>query len=87
MGTARLYTVVRNGHKILYREVSAALPCLPENMEVVRVSSHPLLKPLDPVIAWIQTPNKEMVRRVAFSFETGVGFDIHAPDPLVSFLR
>jgi hypothetical protein len=84
----RLYTVVRGPHRILYREVATALPCFPSSIEIIRVDSHPLLKPLDPLIAWIQTPNKEEMREIGFTFASGVSFDIRSgTTPLVDYLR
>lgn len=87
MGVARLYTVIRDGHRILYREVATALPCFPAQVEIVRVASHPALKPLDPLIAWMHTPNKDNVRSVGFNFASGIGFDVTASEPLVNYLQ
>lgn len=79
--------VLREGQRILYREVATALPCFPAHVEIVRVGSHPVLKPLDPVLAWIQTPHKDTVRSVGFSFASGIGFDVSASEPLVNYLQ
>ncbi len=86
--TSRLYTVTRGATRILYREVGTALPCFPAQIELVQVASHPLLKPLDPVLAWIQTPNKDSVQSAGFVFASGLSFDItSATVPLVTYLR
>jgi hypothetical protein len=84
----RLYTVTRGAQNILYREVSAALPCFPASIEIVRVGSHPLMKPLDPLIVWLQTPNKDGVRSVSFTFASGVSVSVNsATVPLTEYLR
>ncbi len=84
----RLYTVTRGVQRIFYREVEVALPSFPTSMEVIRVESHPLLKPLDPLIVWIQTPNKESVRSVGFTFASGISISIDsATKPLGDYLR
>jgi hypothetical protein len=84
----RLYTLIRGQNRILYREVSSALPCFPAKVEIVRVATHPLMKPLDPVIAWMQTPNKDAVRSVGFVFASGFSVDFTSPTvPLVTYLR
>lgn len=66
----------------------AALPCLPASIEIIRVGSHPALKPLDPLMVWLQTPNKDDVRAVGFSFASGISFDVRSgAKPLVDYLR
>jgi hypothetical protein len=86
--SGRLYTVVRGSKRILYREVSAALPCFPTSIEVVRVQTHPLLKPLDPLMMWLQTPNKEDVRSASFVFASGISLNVNSESgALVDYLR